>query len=217
MDPRLTEPEEPRLIDAVGLPAGIDARLAAQIGFLVEVDRLKAVLRASPLAAVDRFENSAEHSWHLAVAVLVLAEHASEPVDTGRTLELVVVHDLVEVYAGDTPLGDEAAMADQEEREQAAADRLFAQLPPDQEAYVRARWDEFEARRSPEARFAKAVDRFVPLLHNWMARGGTWPEYATTADDVVRRTSAIDDAAPALAAARDALLTEARVRGWTAD
>lgn len=208
---------DPRLIDAVGLPAVIDARLAAQIGFLVEVDRLKAVLRASPLAAVDRRENSAEHSWHLAVAVLVLAEHASEPVDLGRTLELVVVHDLVEVYAGDTPLGDEAAMAGQEERERAAADRLFAQLPPDQEAHVRARWEEFEARRSPEARFAKAVDRFVPLLHNWMSRGGTWPAYATTVDDVRRRTAAIDEAAPALAAARDALLTEARARGWTAE
>ena len=161
----------PLLIDAVGLPPELDARVAAQIGFLVEVDRLKAVLRASPLAAVDRRENSAEHSWHLAVAVLVLAEHASEPIDLARTLELVAVHDLVEIYAGDTP----------------------------------------------EARFAKAMDRFVPLLHNWTNRGGTWPEYDATVEDVRRRTDAIDTAAPALAAVRDVLLTAARSRGWTAD
>lgn len=205
------------LLDLVGLPAAVDPRVAAQLRFLVEADRLKAVLRASPLAAVDRRENSAEHSWHLAVAVLVLAEHATGSVDVARTLELVVLHDLVEVYAGDTPLGDEAAMADQEEREAAAADALFPLLPPDQAERFRARWEEFEARATPEARFAKAIDRFVPLLHNWTNRGGTWPEYAATAEDVRRRTGAIDDAAPALAEVRDALVAEARARGWTAD
>lgn len=210
--------QDPRpLLDAVGLPPGVDDRLAAQLRFLVEIDKLKAVLRASPLAGADRWENSAEHSWHLAVAVLVLAEHAVEPVDLARTVELVVLHDLVEVYAGDTVLGDVAAERDQAERERAAADALFPLLPADLAGRFRARWDEFEARSSPEARFAKALDRFVPLLHSWVAAGGTWRRHGATADGLRARTAAIDDAAPTLAGARDALLAEAARRGWTAD
>lgn len=161
-------------MDKTPLPDGIEERLRAQLTFLVEVDQLKTVLRQSPLAAADRRENDAEHSWHLAMMVVVLAEHSDEPIDVGHTVELVLLHDLVEIYAGDTPLYDSAGGAGQQEREAVAADDLFRLLPDDQARRMRALWDEFEERTTPEARFAKAMDRLQPLLLNWMARGGTW-------------------------------------------
>src|SRR3954447_22245695 len=147
------------LVDRTPFPDDLDGRLREQLTFVVEVDRLKAILRQSPLAAADRRENDAEHPWHLAMMVLILAEHPDEPIDVGHTVQLVLVHDLVEIYAGDTPLYDDVAGTDQREREVAAADELFALLPGDQAAKVRALWDGFEERRTPEARFAKAMDR----------------------------------------------------------
>ncbi|AXK37314.1 HD domain-containing protein [Streptomyces armeniacus] len=209
--------DEPRslLADKTPFPDDLDARLRAQFTFLVEVDRLKTVLRQSPLAAADRRENDAEHSWHLAMMVAVLAEHADEPVDVGHTVQLVLLHDLVEIYAGDTPLYDGAAGLDQEERGAAAADELFALLPADQTRRMRALWDEFEERRTPEARFAKAMDRLQPLLLNWMARGGTWRTPGVTADDVRARKALIGDASGPLWAAARRLIDEGEARGWS--
>lgn len=203
------------LVDDSPLPAGLDSRLREQLTFIVEIDRLKTVLRASPLAAADRRENDAEHSWHLAMMVPLLAEYADRPIDVGHTVQLVLVHDLVEVYAGDTPLYDAAARAGQEAREQAAADRLFALLPTDQGTRLRALWDEFEARATPEAMFAKALDRLQPVLLNWMAAGGTWRTYGATAAEVLHRTSAIGEASATLGTALRTIVTEAEQRGWT--
>ncbi|WP_033216039.1 HD domain-containing protein [Kitasatospora phosalacinea] len=203
------------LVDRTPFPDGLDERLRAQLTFLVEVDRLKTVLRQSPLAAADRRENDAEHSWHLAMMVTVLAEHADEPIDVGHTVRLVLLHDLVEIYAGDTPLYDSAGAVDQEEREAAAADELFSLLPEDQTRLLRSHWDEFEARRTPEARFAKAMDRLQPLLLNWMARGGTWRTPGVTAADVRARKAVIGDASAALWAAARRLIDEGEARGWS--
>ncbi|WAL66148.1 HD domain-containing protein [Amycolatopsis cynarae] len=203
------------LADTNPLPETIDARLRQQLSFLIEVDRLKTVLRQSPLAAVDRRENDAEHSWHLALMVVILAEHADEEIDVGRTVELVLVHDLVEIYAGDTPLYDVEMGVDQAEREVVAAEALFGLLPADQATRLRARWDEFEARRTPEARFAKAMDRLEPLLLNWMARGGTWRTPGVTADDVRARKAVIGDASASLWAAGRELIDEGERRGWS--
>ena len=197
-------------------PDSIPERLRAQWDFLVEVDKLKTVLRASPLAAVERRENDAEHSWHLALMVPLLAEYSDEPVDLERTIQLVVVHDLVEIYAGDTPLNDAEARRDQEARERAAADRLFPLLPADQAARFRALWDEFEERRTPEARFAKAMDRLQPFLLNWMARGGTWLDPRVTADHVRERQSLVSDASAALGKAAGELIDESVRHGWLA-
>ncbi|MGH9594205.1 MAG: HD domain-containing protein, partial [Bryobacteraceae bacterium] len=122
-------------------------RLERQLTFLVEADKLKNILRRTLLTDGSRRENSAEHSWHLALMALVLAEHADGEIDVGHVIALVVVHDLVEIYAGDTPLYDVAMAADQQERETAAAQTLFALLPADQAAAVRALWDEFEAEK----------------------------------------------------------------------
>jgi 5'-deoxynucleotidase YfbR-like HD superfamily hydrolase len=131
------------LADRLPLPEAIGGRLRTQLEFVIEIDRLKAVIRRSPLAAADRLENGAEHSWHLALMVILLAEHSDEPIDVSRTVELVLVHDLVEIYAGDTPLYDDEGARGQQRREQAAAERLFALLPDDQGRELRAWWDEF--------------------------------------------------------------------------
>ena len=202
------------LTDANPLPDGLDERLAAQLGFLIEVDRLKTVLRQSPLVAASRRENDAEHSWHLALMVILLAEYADEPIDVGRTVQLVVVHDLVEIYAGDTPLYDRAGSLTQVAREQEAAERLFGLLPADQAGLLRGLWDEFEARHTPEARFAKAMDRLEPLLLNWMARGGTWRTPGVTAEDVRARKATIAQASAALGSAAKSIIDEGERRGW---
>lgn len=202
------------LADGDSFPDMLDSRLRTQLGFIIEVDKLKTVLRQSPLAAAGRRENDAEHSWHLALMVLLLAEHSDEPIDVGHTIKLVVCHDLVEIYAGDTPLHDPVAAGDQRERETAAAERLFGMLPPQQAVRLRELWDEFEARHTPEARFAKALDRLQPILLNWIAEGGTWETPGVTAAAVRERTSGIGEASSTLGAASRSLIDESERRGW---
>ncbi|MGH4030989.1 HD domain-containing protein [Actinomycetota bacterium Odt1-20B] len=203
------------LADKTPFPEDLDERLRAQFTFLIEVDQLKSIMRQSPLASVRRRENDAEHSWHLAMMVVLLSEYSDEPIDVGHTVQLVLVHDLIEIYAGDTPLYDDAAGTDQRDRELAAADELFALLPHDQALRIRALWDEFEERGTAEARFAKAMDRLQPLLLNWMARGGTWQTPGVTADDVRARKAVIGDASGALWEAGRRLIDEGEQRGWS--
>jgi putative hydrolase of HD superfamily len=140
-------------------------RLARQIEFIAECDKLKEIFRQTHNLQSRRAENDAEHSWHLCLCVIVLAEHANVPnLDVLRVLQMVIVHDLVEIDAGDTFAYDVAAMADQHARESVAADRIFGLLPPDQGSAFRALWEEFEAKETAEAKFATAVDRFQPML-----------------------------------------------------
>lgn len=208
-----TQDERPPL-ERVEQPDGVPERLAAQIRFIVEIDKLKTVLRRSPLVADDRRENDAEHSWHLAMMVPLLAEYADDPIDVGHTVELVLVHDLVEIYAGDTFLYDTEGQRDQEAREQAAADQLFGLLPDDQAVRLRALWDEFEARQTPEARFAKAMDRLQPLLLNFNNKGGTWRTPGVTEADVLRRKAVIGEASAELGAYARTLIHLGADRGW---
>jgi putative hydrolases of HD superfamily len=212
----MTPGEGELLAEENPLPGAVEGRLRGQLEFLIEVDKLKTIVRQSPLAAAQRKENDAEHSWHLALMVPVLAEYADEPIDVGHTMKLVVVHDLIEIYAGDTPLYDDEGRKSQEQRELAAADRLFSLLPADQARYFRALWDEFEARRTPEARFAKAMDRLQPLLLNWMAKGGTWRTPGTTADIVRARKAVIGEASAPLWKAAQALIDEGERQSWVA-
>ena len=166
---------------------------------MTEVDRLKGVLRQTMLAGPGRRENSAEHSWHLAVMALALAEHAPPGTDIGRVTAMLLVHDLVEIDAGDLFVyADEAQQARQAEAERAAADRIFALLPADQAADIRGLWDEFEERRTPEARFARGLDRLQPMLANLAAGGGTWKEHGITAGQVLVKVRLIEDGSPAL-------------------
>lgn len=161
----------------VELGADVDPDLGRRLDFLLEIDKLKSVLRRSVLVDGSRRENTAEHSWHLAMTVLVLAPHADDDVDIVRAIEILLVHDLVEIDAGDTYIYDDAAAADKEERENRAAKRIFGLLPPDQGAHLDALWREYEERTTPTARFAYAVDRLQPLLLNAGANGVSWQDH----------------------------------------
>ncbi|NGN95226.1 HD domain-containing protein [Nocardioides sp. KC13] len=210
----MDDSHEDLIIDLNPLPDEIGGRLRAQLEFIAEADRLKTILRASPLAAADRRENDAEHSWHLALMVLLLAEYADEPIDVGHAIKLVIIHDMVEIYAGDSPVFDPAAIVDQVERELAAADRLFTMLPPDQAGEIRALWDEFEAAQTPEARFCKAMDRLEPMLLNWLNRGGTWSMPGATESRVRAREAGVVAASTTLGAATDAIVRAGLAKGW---
>jgi len=201
---------------AAGGRAGPDVatRLADQLAFLLEVDRLKGVERRGYLADGSRHENTAEHSWTLALMAMLLAEHAAEPVDVATVVRMVVVHDIVEVDAGDTYVYDTAGRADKDAREQAAADRLYALLPPEQGAELRAVWDEFEQGTSAEARFARSIDRFAGFLLNHASRGRSWRAHGITADRVREVNRAIDAGAPALWDEVQRRLADALGRGW---
>ena len=151
-------------------------RLVRQISFLVELEKLKQVLRRTGPVAAGRRENSAEHSWHVAMAALVLAEYANEPVDVAHVVRMALVHDIIEIDAGDTFAYDPVANLDKAARERMAADRIFALLPSPQATELRALWDEFEVGVTAEARFANAMDRLLPVLQNYRNNGGTWVE-----------------------------------------
>ena len=172
--------------------------LRSQLAFVAEIDRLKRIIRRTPIMDGSRLENSAEHSWHLAVMAVVLAEHAEAGTDVGRVIRMVLVHDLVEIDAGDTFAYDVVANVGKEDREQRAADRIFGLLPSAQGVELRALWDEFEAGATPEARFAVALDRLQPLLANDRARGGSWMTHAVTREQVVARMRPIERSMPAL-------------------
>jgi putative hydrolase of HD superfamily len=182
-------------------------RLDQQMRFVAEIGRLKGVLRQTTLAGdgLNRRENSAEHSWHLAMMAQVLGEHAPPGTDMGKVTGMVLLHDLVEIDAGDLFLyADAEQQARQEAAERAAADRLFAILPAGQTATLRWLWDEFNARQTPEAKFARALDRLQPMLENLNAGGGTWQRHGITADQVLAKVALIEDGSRSLGAfARD--------------
>lgn len=212
--PDVSLTDDPLILDRQPLPDGIGERLAAQLRFIAEADKLKTVLRASPLAAADRRENDAEHSWHLALMVILLAEYADEPIDVGHAVKLVVIHDLVEIYAGDSPVFVPGAATDQVEREEAAAERLFGLLPADQATEIRALWDEFEAGRTPEARFGKAMDRLEPMLLNWLDGGGTWQLPGANETTVRAREAGVVAGSTSLGSFTGRLVDEGLRRGW---
>ena len=178
-------------------------RLQAQFDFLNEADRLKSVLRATTLVDGSRPENSGEHSWHLALYALTLADQAAPGVDIDRVIRMLLLHDLVEIDVGDVPIhsanGQAHGSADTQAAEQRAADRIFGLLPADQAASFRALWDEFEAAETPDAVFAKSLDRVQPVMANLMSGGGTWVTYNVTAEQLETRVGAkIARGAPAL-------------------
>jgi len=195
----------------VPVPAG---RVAEQLGFLLEVDALKGVLRQTYVADGSRRENSGEHSWHAALFAMVLAEHAAEPVDASHVVAMLLVHDLVEVDAGDTYVYDDAGLATKAERELAAAERLFGLLPADQCGRFRALWDEFEAGVTADARFANAMDRLAPILLNYVNDGRTWRDHGVTAGRVRARNANVGEAAPALGEVVRSVIEDALGRGW---
>ena len=173
-------------------------RLPRQTAFLTEADKLKTILRRTLLADGSRRENTAEHSWHILVTAMVLREYGAERVDFERVLEMLAVHDLVEIDAEDTFAYDVDANRTRADRERRAADRLFEMLPSDLGAAFRGLWEEFDKHNTPEARLANAVDRFQPLLQNLATEGGTWRIYRPSREQVLRRMDPIRTTLPAL-------------------
>ncbi len=178
---------------------GQNTRFQKQIEFIIEVDKLKHVLRQTILMDRSRRENSAEHSWHIALLVFVLAEYSRETdIDLFHVMKRLVIHDLVEIDAGDTYCYDDSGREDQARREKIAADRVFGLLPADQTAEFRALWEEFEKRESAESRFANAMDRVQPFLHNYFTNGQTWQANNINSRQVHERMRPVKDGAPDL-------------------
>jgi len=185
-------------------------RLSRQIAFIVEVDQLKNIFRQTVNTVSGRAENDAEHSWALCLLVITLAEHANVPhLDVLSALKMVIIHDLVEIDAGDTFAYDTKNMADQHARECLAADRIFGLLPPSQSSEFRALWDEFEARQTPEAKFAAAVDRFHPMLLNCSTEGAAWKKHGITSERVLARNAHIAEGSTDLWAYAQAMVSRA--------
>lgn len=174
-------------------------RLNKQLEFLIEADKMKSVLRQTLLADGSKRENDTEHSWHFALMAMVLYEYADQTkVDLYRVLKMALVHDLVEVYAGDTFAYDDKGNADKEMREAAAAQKLFSLLPEDQHHEIRNLWIEFDKMETEDARYAAAIDRLQPFINNYLTQGHTWKQGNVTSDKVYKRMDMVRIAAPAL-------------------
>lgn len=172
-------------------------RLEKQIQFIVEIDNLKNVFRQSILISDRRRENDAEHSWHLAVMAMILSEYVKDDkIDLLRVIKMVLIHDIVEIDAGDTFAYDEKAYEDKEERETKAAQRIFNILPIDQAEKIEELWREFEEKETPEARYAASLDRLEPLLLNYFTEGHTWKLPGVTSEKVYQRMAPIKDSTP---------------------
>ncbi len=189
-------------------------RLSRQIEFVVEIDRLKSIVRQTLLVDGSRQENSAEHSWHFAVMAMILAEHAAVPVDLFRVMKMMLVHDLVEIDAGDTYCYDEEGNRGKPEREKRAADRIFNLLPEDQAVEFRSLWEEFEARQSTDAVFAAALDRLHPLLLNYRAGGIMWRKHGIKKEQVYLRNSPIRNGSTDLWDFAESMIKDAIEKGW---
>ncbi|MBL4726351.1 MAG: HD domain-containing protein [Rhizobiaceae bacterium] len=186
------------------------SRISAQIAFLTEADKLKSVLRATTLCDASRRENSGEHSWHIALYAMTLAEYAIKPVDINRVIKMLLIHDLVEIDAGDTPIHGDYDPAEIAAIEERAADRIFGLLPAEQGKEFRALWDEFEAAESDDAVFAKSVDRVQPVISNLESGGVSWVDYNVTVEEIESRVGVkVKRGAPAIWE-----FLKAQIDGW---
>lgn len=176
----------------------IDERMQRQMDFILETDKIKNVTRQTYLSDGKRKENDAEHSWHLALMCALLAEYAKEEIDVAKTMTMVLIHDIIEIDAGDTYAYDTAGNATKRQREVKAADRIFHILPPDQEAYLRGLWEEFEEGSTPEARFAIALDKIQPVLLNDASGGKSWREHGIALPQILKRNEHTPEGSPAL-------------------
>ena len=174
-------------------------KLKGQLQFLIEADKMKSVFRQTLLLDKSREETNAEHSWHFALMAMTLFEYAGiDGVDLSRVIKMAILHDLVEIYAGDTPAFDESGKEDKEAREQQAANKLFSMLPGEQAAEYRALWEEFDAMETPDAIYAAAIDRLLPFISNHLTDGHSWVKFGVTVEKVYQRIAPVKVALPAL-------------------
>ncbi len=192
-------------------------RLDKQVQFILEIDKLKNILRRSYLIEDQRLETSSEHSWHVAVLASILAEHADEKIDTTKVIKILLFHDIVEIDAGDTFLYDSKGSVDKAEKESRAAERIFGLLPEDQAEEMKNTWDEYEARETPEAKFAYAMDRFMPILHNYHTQGKSWKEHKIRLDQVLSMNKPISEGSEKLWEYAFALINDAVAKGFLSE
>ena len=189
-------------------------RLDQQLKFSAEIDKMTGVFRRTLLIDKSRRENDAEHSWHIAVMAMLFEEYAIEKVDVGRAAEMCVVHDLVEIYAGDTFAYDPKGNEDKEKREAEAAERLFKQLPEEQGVMIRELWEKFDAMETADARYAACLDRIQPFLHNTLTDGHTWVEGGTNRAAVEKRMAIVKDFMPEVYKWISANIDRSVEKGW---
>ena len=168
-------------------------RLEKQLQFILEIDKVKKIIRQTPLSDASRKENDAEHSWHIALMAYLLQEYVEEPVEVSKVLLMVLIHDLVEIDAGDTYAYDEEGAKTKDERERKAADHIFGMLPEDQGMYLKALWEEFEAYETAEAKYAHLLDNFQPLLLNDAAGGISWTEHQVKKSQIYKRNEKVEE------------------------
>lgn len=195
------------------LPSGND-RLDMQLKFSAEIDKMTGIIRRTSLIDKSRRENDAEHSWHIATMAMLFEEYAKEPVNVPRAVEMCVVHDLIEIYAGDTFAYDVKANEGKAEREKEAADKLFSQLPQEQGKMIRSLWEEFDALETPDAKYASCMDRLQPFMHNSLTDGFTWVESGTNRKVVEKRMAVIKDFMPEVYKWIEANIERAIAMGW---
>ncbi|HHG3242935.1 TPA: HD domain-containing protein [Vibrio parahaemolyticus] len=190
-------------------------RLEEQLALLIELDKLKSVLRRTRVKSAEgRLENSGEHSWHVALMAVLMEEHANAPVDICRVMKMLLIHDVVEIDAGDTFVYDTAATKEQAEKEIKAAERLFGMLPTDQGQELLALWQEFEAAQSDDAKYAKALDRLIPMLLNYHNNGQSWKENSVTREQALTINKRIEFGSVTLWDKAKELIEEATEKGW---
>jgi putative hydrolases of HD superfamily len=194
-----------------------NARLDAQLSFLLEIDKLKNVLRRNLLIDSSRRENTAEHSWHIAILAGVLREYSTEPINLERVLLMLLVHDIVEIDAGDTYAYDETGYLDKSEREHAAAERIFSLLPEDQHHTFNNLWLEFEAVQTAESRFANTVDRLMPIYHNYSCGGTVWKANHIRKSQVLKRIQPMQAGSQMLWQAAIRIVEKAVLDGYIID
>lgn len=168
-------------------------RLEKQLQFILEIDKVKKIMRQTPLSDASRKENDAEHSWHIALMAYLLQEYVEEPVEVSKVMLMVLIHDLVEIDAGDTYAYDEEGAKTKDERERKAADHIFGMLPEDQGMYLKALWEEFEAYETAEAKYAHLLDNFQPLLLNDAAGGISWTEHQVKKSQIYKRNEKVEE------------------------
>lgn len=195
-----------------------DDNLQKILSFIVEVDKIKNIMRRTLLIDGSRRENDAEHSWHLAIMAMLLTEYADDKNFTlDKVLKMVIVHDLVEIYAGDTFAFDVKGNLEKEDKEKQAADKLFGQLPSNQGKQLRKLWKEFDEAKTPEARYAAALDRLQPFIHNLCTEGHTWVLGKVTKEQVYKRSGLAMEVLPALKPWMEEQINEAIKKGWISE
>ena len=192
-------------------------KLERTIDFIRELDKMKSILRMTQLIGSEERENDAEHSWHIAVMAMVLEDYADRSLDSSRVIRMLLIHDLVEIYAGDTFAYDKNGYKDKSEREARAADKLYAMLPEGKSRELRGLWDEFEAMESDEAKFANALDRLQPILNNYYNQGGTWRKYKVPRSSILARIEPIKEISSPLYNYTLGLLEESISLGYIED